>query len=124
MNGAALLAVLAADPPIEVSPPKAAAPGELERRLGTAVADAAVAISLGLADLVDHGRFADDIKQMGGATLAAVAMLHLEHFGDDFDRVARREGRKVLEQRHGSMLREHLGPSKAMPPSTISSAMC
>ena len=31
--------------------------------------------SLGLADLVDHGRFADDIKQMGGATLAAVAML-------------------------------------------------
>jgi hypothetical protein len=41
-------------------------------------------------------------------------MLALDHFGEfDFDRMARREGRRVLELRYGALLWERLGAAKA-----------
>jgi hypothetical protein len=115
MNGTAALAHAAATlEPALTSAPAAKldtdCPSDLERRIGETAADCAVAISIGMADYIDHGRFADDVKAEGGRTLANVVMLALEHFGEfDFDLVVRREGRRVLERRFGIMMRERRG---------------
>jgi hypothetical protein len=103
-NGAAALAVLPAEPPIE-----AAADLEVERSIGEAAASAAMAIGFGMVDYAASGEIRPPTRQSGAKALADTAMLALEHDGTlDFGAVARREGRAVLERRHGAMLREHL----------------
>ena len=115
-NGAHALAVLAIDRPAKattIKPDASPAPAEIEQRIGEAAADAASAISIGIADFVETGSFAPNTKALGGRTLADVVMLALEHFGEfDFDLVARRAGRRVLEERHGAILRTQLGARK------------
>jgi hypothetical protein len=112
-NGAHAIAVaLPLDPPVE-APIKTIAPGEIEQRIGKAAADAAIAISIGMAEFAETGSFSPGVKAEGGRTLAAVVMLALEHFGEfDFQSVLRREGRRVLEARYGILAREHLGAIK------------
>jgi hypothetical protein len=109
-NGTHALAALALDPP---APARAAAPVEVERQIGEAAASAAMAISMGLADLVDNGQLGTGTKQMGGKTLTNVCILALEHFGEfDFDLVARRAGNAELNRRHRAMLLEHMSAAK------------
>jgi hypothetical protein len=122
MNGAAI-ALSIVDPP--AAPAKPIEPLGLEQRI-EAAASAAVAISCAMADFADNGRLATGIKERwADRALAEVAELQFNHFGEfDFDRVARREGRRVVELRHGAMLRSIWGRRRSMSLSTICSAIC
>jgi hypothetical protein len=102
---------LAAKPPI--APAKAAAPQSgIKRVIGEAVASAAAAVAIGMAELGGAGQMPPNVKGMGGQTLAAVAELALDYCGEDFDHVAREEGRLALERRRGTLLRAQLGAAK------------
>jgi hypothetical protein len=96
MNGAAV--TLATNPP---AAPEAAAP-TVERRIGEAAAAAAVAVAAAMSEFDDTGKLSVGSKLTGGRALAKVAELRLDFVGEDFDRIAREEGLKALELRHGA----------------------
>jgi hypothetical protein len=98
MNGAAVAVAL--DLPSTPDPTPPSAPARLEQRIGSATADAAAAISVGLADYEANGLLGPTTRSLAGETLAKVAMLQLHHFGEiDFAAVAL-EARRELHRRH------------------------
>jgi hypothetical protein len=114
MNGSAVALPLELDPPSGSVPPKANASVDLERAIGTATADAAVVIGQGILDFEVGGALGPRTRAEGGECLARVCKLQLEHFGEiDFAVVARREGKRVLHQRHDATLQAHLRLSAA-----------
>jgi len=84
-----------------VSPEPAAATSEgIEQRVGTAMADAVAAISLGCVEWLGDGLTAPT-KSLGGERIAALYWLLQEASGFDFEAMARVECRRVLRERHG-----------------------
>jgi hypothetical protein len=86
-----------------------AAPTEVERSIGAAMADAAVMIHVGVEDWKARDGLRDTTRRLAGERLARVCMLHLEHNGCDFGGVARREGRRELWKRNDAAFRTHYG---------------
>ena len=94
MNGASALQL--------VTPEPAPAPsGELEQRLGIAVADATAAISAGCLEWMNGGLTAPT-KARGGEKIANLYWLFQEASGLDFFVIARSQGRRVLLERLGA----------------------
>lgn len=83
--------------------------GGIEATIGEATAAAAAAIGRAVADYAASGQLAPATKALGGESLARVTMLQLAHSGGDTDfaAVARREGRRVLHQRHDATFRAY-----------------
>jgi len=73
-----------------------------------ATADAAVALSLGLADFAADGQIAPKIKMRGAEALARMAMLQLNHPGEIDLAAARAQAMCILDRRHGAYLQAHL----------------
>jgi hypothetical protein len=109
-NGTAIALPPALDPP---APAKAIAPGEVEQRIGTAVADAVTAIGAGLMDWEAAGSLRDTTRRLAGEHLGRVAMLQLEHASGDnnFAAIARSAGRRELWSRCDAGFRAHYGAS-------------
>jgi hypothetical protein len=110
-NGAHALAVLVLEPaPIE-APIKATVPPEVERSIGTAVADAVAVIGAGLEAREAHAGLTPAIRLLAGEHLGRVACLLLEHAQGDanFAVCAHLAGKRVLWGRMNSALREHYG---------------
>jgi len=96
MNGAAVALRL-------VHPEPAPAPsGELEQRLGVAVADATVAVSRGCLEWMGNGLITAKTKALGGDQIANLYWLFQEASGLDFFVIARSQGRRVLLERLGA----------------------
>jgi len=93
-NGVAALRVV----PLE---PASTPPGEFAQRVGTAMADAVAAISLGCVEWACDGGVTAKTKDTGGSRIAALYWLLQEATDLDFDAVARTECRRVLQERHG-----------------------
>jgi hypothetical protein len=119
MNGAntALRLPLALDHSASAIEPKAVplngSPAEdLERRIGTAAADAVQAFGIGLIDCTEgSGTLSEAAKHAGGRCVAVVARLQLAFFNDDtaFGAIVRDAGKRELWHRHRGALREHYG---------------
>jgi hypothetical protein len=115
MNGTAAVALtIARDLPAQSGKGTAGKPDARQDDVAEAVASAAAAIAMGLADFADGARLSPGIKELGGRTLAKVAELQLDYADGDtaFAALARREGRRVLERRYGAMLRGAIGATK------------
>jgi hypothetical protein len=107
---------VAAHLPSELSPPAPTTQPnlrstEIGEAAGHAVADAVEIVGLAVTDFVAAGVMAPGTKTLGGERLGRVAELLLEHDpGEiDFATVARREGRRILHERHGVAFRQHFG---------------
>jgi hypothetical protein len=109
MNGAAAALPLELEPP---SPPVSALattdkPTELETKIGEATAGAVLAIAYGMTAYIANGQLTDAARTVGGDSLSKLAQLRLDTFGQiDFAGIAKREGRRVLFQRHGAALQQ------------------
>jgi hypothetical protein len=88
-------------------------PTEVERQIGTAVADAVAVIGAGLESGQATGSLTPAIRSLAGEYLGRVAMLQLEHQGGDagFIALVRSEGKRVLWERCGAGFRAHYGAS-------------
>jgi hypothetical protein len=101
-NGSVALQLL--DPPS--APEQRLAPDACEidlEILGQAVADATCALAAGMTSYYRQGGTLDpEVKETGGARLAAVALLALDYEGLDADflQIARDAGHRVLRRRH------------------------
>jgi hypothetical protein len=91
-------------------PIEAPTPTGIEQRIGTAMADAVIMIGAGVIDWENDG-LRPSTRQLAGERFAKVCMLQLEHLGDDFGSVARREGRHELWRRNDAAFRAHYGAS-------------
>jgi hypothetical protein len=103
-NGIAVALPLA--PELPSTPAKATASkpdGGIETTIGEATAAAAVAIGQALVDFEAGGRLTPATRMLGGERIG----LHLGEF--DFATTVRREGKRVLHQRHGAAFRQHYG---------------
>jgi hypothetical protein len=93
---------------VESTPIEATPPTEIEQRIGEAMADAALMIGAGVIDW-ERGGLRPSTRQLAGERFAKVCMLQLDHLGDDFGSVARREGRAELWRRNDAAFRAHYG---------------
>jgi hypothetical protein len=109
MNGAAAVAFTPPKPACA----KAVTPTEVERRIGEVVAAAAVAVCVGVEEFRDGG--------LSGATRTRAGSLFVELYKlqqdtidkIDFDVTARREGKRVLWERHRATMRTQLNYTDA-----------
>jgi hypothetical protein len=93
MSNGAAIAHLPLPEPLEV-----AAPEPIEAEIGKVVADAAVAIALGMEIYRCHGALDPAGKKASAEALAALAQLKLDNLEiADFAAVALVEGRRVLK---------------------------
>jgi hypothetical protein len=83
---------------------------EIERRIGELVADAAGVVCAGLGDW--ESGIAPATQTQAGELFVTLFRLQQETLGEiDFAAVARREGKRILWERHGSVLQQHYGPT-------------
>ena len=83
----------------------AAGKPEILERIGEVVANAAIAVSVGVEEFRDGGLTGATRAQVGGL-FVQMYQLQQATLGElDFNATARREGKRVLHQRHGASLR-------------------
>jgi hypothetical protein len=103
-NGVAVALTPALDPACV----KVTTPTEIEQQIGEAVADAAIAVCVGVEEFQDGG--------LTGATRVRAGDLFVQLYRlqqdtidkIDFDAVARAEGKRVLWERHAAVMRTQL----------------
>ena len=105
MSNGAAIAHLPLPEPLEV-----AAPEPIEAEIGKVVADAAVAVALGMEIYRCHGALDPAGKKASAEALAALAQLQLDNLEIAAAVV---EGRQVLNQRHGATLMRQLNMDAA-----------
>ena len=96
-NGAAVVAPPGA---MASSPGAAPAATEIERSIGLAVADAVVVLYQAAIAQQECGLLPPAIKDAGGARIAAIATMQLDHEGGDLDFITRahRAGKRELRR--------------------------
>jgi hypothetical protein len=98
MNGAAALQL------VEPAPTPS---GEIEQHIAVAVADAVSVLSRGMLEYWNDGKLTPATKMAGSEHVAALySLTQAVPTGVDFAAVARSEGRRVLQERHGGDLPE------------------
>jgi hypothetical protein len=87
-----------------------AVPGEVERSIGEAMADAVIMIGAEVMDWENGGLRPFD-PALAGERFAKVCMMQLAHDGSNFAAIARSAGRRELWRRNDAGFRTHYGAS-------------